>query len=489
MVPRAALPLLVFLSAIAAGCGSSEREEIAIAFIGEEGSLFEKGLRLSPAAQHARAATAEGLVALDEKGDIVPAVAERWIVTDDGLSYIFRLRDSEWPDGTPITGEAVRDELRSLLRRLSGTSLGLDLAPVSEIRAMTGRVVEVRLSTPVPDFLRLLAQPELGLVRHGGGIGPMAVERTEDAAVFTAVAPEVRGLPSEPNWQARHRPLAAKVLPAAEAVEAFNDGRTDLVLNGRLAALPLADTGPLSRGTVRLDAALGLFGLRVVEAEGFLGESSRREALAMAIDRETLMTPFNIAGWVPSSRIVADGMPGDQGTIGERWRGLTLEQRRAEAARRVAAWEAATDEEAVVRVSLPPGPGSTRLFERLAADWGEIGVAAVLVGPDENADLRQVDTLARFADPRWYLNQFACSLGGGLCSPETDALLREAIAEPDPLARAALLAEAEAELTGLNAYIPLGAPVRWSLVRGDIQGFAENVWSFHPLFPLSRRPM
>jgi hypothetical protein len=38
----------------------------------------------------------------------------------------------------------------------------------------------------------------------------------------------------------------------------------------RIDALPLADTGPLSRGTVRLDPALGLFGLQVRRAEGLL---------------------------------------------------------------------------------------------------------------------------------------------------------------------------------------------------------------------------
>lgn len=488
MVPRAPLTVLVLLGVLIAGCGSADRDEIGIAFIGEESVLLDESLRLSPAAQHARAATAEGLVALDEKGEIVPAIAERWIVTDDGLSYIFRLRNSDWPDGTPITGEGVREELRSLLRRLEGTSLGLDLAQVSEIRAMTGRVVEVRLSSPAPDFLRLLAQPELGLIRHGGGAGPMRAAQGEGAAIFTAIEPERRGLPEEPDWKARHRTLRAATMPASAAVEAFEAGSVDLVLNGRLASLPLADTGPLSRGTVRLDGAIGLFGLRVVAAEGFLADPARREALAMAIEREALMTPFNVAGWAPTSRIVAEGLPGDQGTIGERWQGLTLEQRRAEARRRVSVWEAGADAEARVTVSLPPGPGSKLLFERLAADWREIGVATALVEPAE-ADLRHVDALARFADPRWYLNQLSCSLRRGLCSPEADVLVKEATAQADPRARAALLAEAEAELTALNAYIPLGAPVRWSLVRGDIEGFVENVWSFHPLFPLSQRPM
>ncbi len=40
----------------------------------------------------------------------------------------------------------------------------------------------------------------------------------------------------------------------------------------------------------------------------------------------------------------------------------------------------------------------------------------------------------------------------------------------------------------LAAAIALGAPVRWSLVRGDIRGFDANEWGVHPLFPLSQPP-
>jgi hypothetical protein len=30
--------------------------------------------------------------------------------------------------------------------------------------------------------------------------------------------------------------------------------------------------------------------------------------------------------------------------------------------------------------------------------------------------------------------------------------------------------------------------VRWSLVRGNIDGFAENRWALHPLLPLALGP-
>ena len=93
-----------------ASCGAGVDDDVRrIAFIGSEDDFQRDGLRLSPAGQHLRAATAEGLVALDSNGEIVPALAERWIVTDDGLSCIFRPRNTTWPDGTRLTGASVRD--------------------------------------------------------------------------------------------------------------------------------------------------------------------------------------------------------------------------------------------------------------------------------------------------------------------------------------------------------------------------------------------
>src|SRR3990167_5095195 len=161
---RLRFPTIFGALALLAACGSSDDEGVVrIAVVGDAEAPFEKGLRLSTPAQQVRAATIEGLVAIDENGAVVPAIAERWIVTDDGMSYIFRLRNSEWPDGKPMTAEQVRDSLRRTLRDLSGTSLGLDLAPVSEVRAMTGRVIEIRLSSPMPDLLQLFAPPQMGV--------------------------------------------------------------------------------------------------------------------------------------------------------------------------------------------------------------------------------------------------------------------------------------------------------------------------------------
>ncbi|MFN4113789.1 MAG: ABC transporter substrate-binding protein [Sphingomonadaceae bacterium] len=484
--------LACFLPALAlglTGCGTADDASVGVAVIGPADPLTGEGLRLSLAGQLVRAATREGLVALDHQGEVVPAIAERWIVTDDGLSYIFRIRNSDWPDGAPITAPAVRDQLRQTLASLRGTSLGLDLAPIAEVRAMTGRVVEIRLSAPMPGLLQLLAQPELGLERGGKGAGPMQFERAEEGVALDPVPPSARGFPQPEEWKSQFRTVLMRVAPVEQAVAAFENGSVNLVLGGTIVDLPLADTGALSRGTIRLDAALGLLGFEVARAEGFLATAANREAVAMAIDRSQLMQPFNVGGWVATTRIVAPGLPDDGGGVPERWADLDIEKRQSLARQRASAWERANGKKVALTVFLPAGPGSDRLFAQVQRGLAAAGISARRAEREDASDLVLKDRLARFAGARWFLNQFNCRSTDGPCSEGADALVRQSLAVATPAEQASLLAEAERLMLAENLFIPLGAPIRWSLVRGGVRGFQENRWSVHPLFALSQRPM
>lgn len=484
--------IVPLLALVLIGCGRDDGSAVQVAFIGTQEDLFADGLRLSPGAQHLRAATEAGLVSLDSQGDVIPALADRWIVTDDGRSFIFRLREGDWPDGSELTAENVRAALQDTIRALRGTSLGLDLAPIEEVRAMAGRVIEIRLSAPVPMLLQLLAQPELALSpgRSGdtGGSGPMLMKRDGSTAVLTMKPPEDRGIPERPDWERYVRTIELQAQSAEEAIARFDDGTLDLVLGGGIAAFPLVYTGPLSRGTVRIDPTLGLFGLRVVRERGLLDSPQGREAIAMAIDRNALIAPYNVGGWAPTTRVVPSGLPSDPGYVDERWTDQTLEQARVEAAQRVAAWRDANESEARLALALGQGPGLDILFSELAVQLATIGVRLERARELDQADLVLIDRVARYAESRWFLNQFHCTLGNGLCSSEADALVRESIVQTDPGAKAALLAQAEAELTLANVYIPFGSPLRFSLVRGDVDGFIGNAWAFHPLPPLAVIP-
>ena len=487
MIRHAGMAVLIAALALLPACGRESGEPATIALIGSADSLVTTGIRLSDASRLLRAASADGLVGLDAEGQITPGLAERWIVTDDGRSYIFRLRERKWPDGVPVTSENARAALRDAFRQARGTSLGLDLAVVRDVRAMAGRVIEVRLASPMPEFLQLLAQPELALQHKGKSTGRMTAAHRGSQVLLATNPPELLGLPEAPGWKSKVRPLDLRILPARQAVALFNKGETDIVLGGRIEALPLGDTGPLSRGTVRVDNVLGLFGLQVVSAQGFLAETPLREALAMAIDRAGLVEPFNIGGWRGTTRIVPPGLVGDLGTIGERWAEIDPQQRKAEAARRVDDWRKAHDNApARLSIALPAGPGADMLFARLQQDFSAVGVRLDRKPADAAADLQLVDSVARIADPRWFLNQFNCSLRKGVCSPAADARVAEAAESADRQTVQALLAEAEAELMATNAYIPFGAPLRWSLVRGNVTGFAPNRLGFHPLPPFAQ---
>lgn len=433
-----------------------------------------------------RSATVEGLVGLDEQGRVVPALADRWIVTDDGQSYIFRLRDGTWADGTPLTGETARAALRQSLAGLKGSALAHDFAAVDEVRAMAGRVVEIRLARPVPEFLQLLAQPELGLARRGRGTGPMAQRREGQVSVLTPISPEKRGLPAVKDWTAQVRPVRLSTATAKQALDRFEEDSRVVVLGGTFVHWPALADARVPRGAVRLDPVVGLFGLAPVHADGFLGEAENREAVAMAIDREALAQALQAPGWAGTTRIVSPATEDASTLVAERWTGLSRAQRQAAAAARVARWRARHGD-FTLRLALPRGLGVDVLFARLSADLAAAGFKVQRVGEGDAADLRLVDTVARYSRAGWFFTQLSCAADRKVCSASADASYAAAATLGDPAVRDRQIAQAEAELMAANTFIPLGPPLRWSLAASGTVGFSTNRWGVHPLPPLAVR--
>ena len=473
------------LAALLAACGAGSAPTADVDVIGTPSDPFDTGARLSPAGQLVHAATAEGLVGLDEQGRVIPGMADRWIVTDDGLSYIFRLRDGSWPDGTPISGDSARQSLRVALAAVAGTSLALDLSPIEEVRAMAGRVVEIRLKRPTPDLLQLLAQPELGLLHDGAGGGPMALRRDGTMAVLAPIPPGRLGLPQPEGWRDSVRSLRLRALPAHLATQRFADGKVDIVLGGRFDSLPLAQSvAGISRRPLRLDPAPGLFGLAVETTRGWLVIPECREAVAMAIDRDAIGNALGLGGWAGTTLAV----PPPPGTAAvERWSDRTLLQRRTEAVARMARCKARSGDPGTLRLALPDGPGADALHARLAEDLAAIGVALARIPPRAPGDLRLVDVVARSSRPEWFLHQLSCAVLHGPCSEAADAVQIAAQGEPDSTRAGQLVAQASSVVTSANVFIPLGNPIRWALVRERVEGFAPNSAALHPLLPLATR--
>jgi ABC-type oligopeptide transport system substrate-binding subunit len=165
--------LLLLLSATLAGCSQGvDNERVRVDVIEDRPKPFNVSATPLPlASAYLRSATAQGLVTFDEKGRVAPGLASRWIVNDDGMSYIFRLNKARWNDGRELDSQEVAQLLTRRISELKKGRLGSELAVIDRVVAMTGKVVEIRLKAPMPYLLELLALPEFGLLRRGAGSG------------------------------------------------------------------------------------------------------------------------------------------------------------------------------------------------------------------------------------------------------------------------------------------------------------------------------
>ena len=146
------------------------------------------------------------------------------------------------------------------------------------------------------------------------------------------------------------------------------------------------------------------------------------------------------------------------------------------------------DEALKIAVALPEGPGSTIIFNRLAADWRPLGIELVRAGKGVPADLKLIDAVAPSSSPAWFVRSFRCEVAPQ-CSAEADELMVSARTSLISPQRAALLAEAGRLIDEENLFLPIAAPVRWSLVADGLPGVAENIFARHPLNGLRDKPV
>jgi ABC-type oligopeptide transport system substrate-binding subunit/class 3 adenylate cyclase len=123
---------------------------------------------------------------------IVPSLAERWEISDDGLRYVFHMREGlRWSDGEPLTAHDIEFGIKRVLdpARPSASApiyfalengedyyLGRnDDADRIGVRALDDRTVEFRLVAPTPYFMNVVNRPD------GGPQPRHAIERDGDA--------------------------------------------------------------------------------------------------------------------------------------------------------------------------------------------------------------------------------------------------------------------------------------------------------------------
>lgn len=470
--------ILLALALSVAGCNRRDNDpKIAVSQIGGSLRAADPDRRgLDETQRGVAREVAQGLVTLDAAGQVRPGLAESWIVTDDGLSLIFRLRHARWPDGSDVTASQVAASLSRSMAPASANALKPLLMSVDTIVPMTGRIVEIRLHVPRPNMFQLLAQPELGIRRNGQGAGPWRGTMDGSTMVLTPLPDPDADADAPP-------PLITQVTlrseSASKAIARYQAGLSLLVSGGTLADWPVAQAS--RERDVRIDPAEGLFGIGIRALTPMLRDVTIREALSMAIDREALGAISGVPRWTVAQRLLPAQLDSARVPVEPVWGGVQLDQRRRTARSRIAGWIAAHGEPPPLKLAMPAGPGMRLLLARLAVDLRAIGLRLQPVAWNAaDADLVLIDEVSPNGSANWYLTRTGCEAGFA-CSDLAELALQTARAAPTLVERARAIADADSAAAQASGYIPLSTPLRWSLVSPSLNGWRENAFAVHPL--------
>lgn len=435
------------------------------------------------------------LVAVDSGGAVVPALARAWGVSADGLIWRFALREGVlFHDGQPLRPADVVCSLRHIMDRDGriGSPRAEDLAPVREVVA-EGDSVVLRLARPYAPLLSKLAFSLNAILpcrvaeqgdpqREVVGTGPFR---------FVAYAPQRHLL------LARHpghwgRDEAGRPLPYLDGIRflfypdpaartlALRAGQVDFI-----EYVPAADVRILSRepGVVVQGGVSGnyrglLLNLRVPP----LGDVRVRQALALALDRQAIVTlalfgaggvPAQGAG-LPAEHPFALPQGGDGRTPGrdiERARRLLREAGLAGGFSLVLSVTGTYDflraPAEVIQANLREIGVRARIR---VMDWS-LFLPAMLEGRFEMALFGNSGLL----DPDDFLYESFHSAGshnpGGFRDAEVDALLTRGRAATDLAERRAIYHQAQRRILELAPQIFLFHSAQHEAYRAEVRGY------------------
>lgn len=238
------------------------------------------------------------LVRVDKSGTrLIPGLAESWTISDDGLTYTFKLRDAKFSNGDAVTAE---DAAFSLLRiRDNPGSLWADsFKVVDTATAADPKTLVVKLKTPSAPFLSSMALPNVSVL-------PKKVLESEGEDAF-GEAPIGSGAFAVKEWRRGDRVILEKNPNYWDAANVSLDGvewisipddntRMLKVQAGELDTalfVPFSRVAELKKDTnlkVVMDPSTREDHMLINHSHGLLGKKEVRQALDMAIDKKAIV--------------------------------------------------------------------------------------------------------------------------------------------------------------------------------------------------------
>ena len=257
------------------------------------------------------------LVRVDKTGTkLEPGIAESWEVSDDGLTYTFKIRDAKFSDGSPIT---AKDAVFTLTRiRDNPGSLWSDMYKIIKTaEAKDDRTMVITLNQPSAPFLASLAMPGASVLSETAvttvGEEAYGEKPTASSGAFT-VEEWKRGekvvLKKNPNfWQADRVKL-----DGVEWISVPDDNARMLkVQAGELDAaifVPFSQLAELKKNPdlqVLLDTSTREDHMLINHEHGALAKKEVRQALDMAIDKKAVVDTVTFGFGKEANSYVPEG--------------------------------------------------------------------------------------------------------------------------------------------------------------------------------------
>lgn len=108
------------------------------------------------------------LYEIQANGEVVPGLAERGSVSDDGLVWTFMLREGlEFSDGAPLSSRDVKATFERAINDERNAFAGL-FAPIESVEAPDPLTVVIRVKRPYPSLPTILGYPAMMIMPEAG---------------------------------------------------------------------------------------------------------------------------------------------------------------------------------------------------------------------------------------------------------------------------------------------------------------------------------
>jgi oligopeptide transport system substrate-binding protein len=461
-----------------------------------------------------------GLTTEAPDGSVVPALAESWTTSPDGLVWTFKLRPATWSDGVPVTADdfvyayrrVLEPETAAIYAYLvasvfkNGQAVNAGKAPPEAlgVRALGPRTLELTLQHPVPYLPELLKHlsffpvPKHVVEKYGDQwVQP---GRYVSTGPFELVAwrlgdyIQVRRNPR--FWDVKNLCVdRINYYPTADVVAAERRvARGELDINTSFQSNRVTRLRKTMPGYVRTHVTLSSSYMNFnTSGQSKFRDIRVRRALSESIDREFIALKLLRAGQEPAYSfvppVIANYVKGPR----LKWAGKSLEARQADARRLLAEAGYGPDNPLELELKTSNATESQLMAQAIQADWRAIGVEAHLVQNEfqvamaayrtRDFDVAPLAWIADYNDPLTFLELLKSDTGaqnyGDYKNPAYDALLVRAQSEPDLQARARFLAQAEQTMLDDEALAPLVFGVNRNLVSPRVTGWVDNASNQH----------